>query len=144
MSELSENILKLYAEGVSYRQIEAQLGCAKSTIAYHCGVGQKAKTFKRERDRRGAIAKYVQHLKQVTPCADCGEDYPYWIMEFDHLGDKLFNISAASRRGHTLEQIKEEITKCEIVCANCHKNRTHTRGYFNGSNSMDVSEFYSM
>jgi 5-methylcytosine-specific restriction endonuclease McrA len=36
-------ILALRAQGLSYKQIKAQLGCSLGTISYHCGEGQKEK-----------------------------------------------------------------------------------------------------
>jgi 5-methylcytosine-specific restriction endonuclease McrA len=49
---MKEDILKLRAEGRSYNEIQKLLGCSKSTIAYHCGKGQKDKTKKRQNKRR--------------------------------------------------------------------------------------------
>jgi hypothetical protein len=56
------------------------------------------------------------------PCADCGESDPI-VLEFDHLGDKLFNIGEALTY-RNWESILAEIEKCEVVCANCHRRRT--------------------
>lgn len=57
------------------------------------------------------------------PCADCGHGYPYPVMEFDHVrGVKLFKISS-SFANRTLGQIRAEIAKCDVVCANCHRLR---------------------
>lgn len=56
------------------------------------------------------------------PCVDCGETDPL-VLEFDHLRDKSFNI-AKGLRTHNWEAILNEITKCEVVCANCHRRRT--------------------
>ena len=66
MSELSDNIIRLYSGGLSYRQIESELGCSKSTIAYYLGEGQKAKTLVRNRltrTRRGSqvLKQYSKH-----------------------------------------------------------------------------------
>ena len=44
---MKEEILRLRAEGKTYNEIKVVLGCSKSTIAYHCGEGQKEKTRKR-------------------------------------------------------------------------------------------------
>jgi 5-methylcytosine-specific restriction endonuclease McrA len=44
---MKEEILRLRAEGKTYNEIKKVLGCSKSTIAYHCGEGQKEKTKKR-------------------------------------------------------------------------------------------------
>ena len=74
------------------------------------------------------IAEYIQSIKGNTPCTDCKESYPYWVMDFDHItGKKLFNISQYQNKTHTLEMIKKEVSKCEVVCSNCHRNRTHIR-----------------
>ena len=59
------------------------------------------------------------------PCVDCGERDPL-VLEFDHLRDKDFDIA----RGYvdcSLEKLLAEISKCEVVCANCHRRRTVTR-----------------
>jgi IS30 family transposase len=44
---MKEKILKLRLEGKTYNQISKILGCAKSTICYHCGEGQVRKTNER-------------------------------------------------------------------------------------------------
>jgi hypothetical protein len=47
-------------------------------------------------------------------------------MQFDHVIDeKRDNISDMARKSLSLETIQTEIDKCEIVCANCHAERTH-------------------
>ena len=55
--------------------------------------------------------------------------YAPWVMDFDHLGktEKKFNISDVIRRGYSKATILAEIAKCELVCANCHRQRTHDR-----------------
>lgn len=58
-------------------------------------------------------------------CKDCGES-DVIVLEFDHLRDKDFNIG--QHVGYkSFKSIKEEIEKCDIVCANCHKRRTAIR-----------------
>ena len=60
------------------------------------------------------------------PCADCGETDPI-VLEFDHLRDKLYNISSMVRTVLSWAPIRREIEKCEVVCANCHRRRTAQR-----------------
>lgn len=52
MSELSEAIFKLRDLGMSYRDIQKELGCSKSTIAYHLNDREKENTKNREKRRR--------------------------------------------------------------------------------------------
>ncbi len=122
-----ENILRLRAEGKSYREIQKELGCSKSTIAYHCGEGQKAKTRYRTNGLREEIAKFLIDYKESSGCSDCGGKYPYWVLDLDHIRDKEFNISGYRHFTASLEKVKEEVRKCEVVCANCHRTRTYVR-----------------
>jgi hypothetical protein len=68
----------------------------------------------------------VQQIKEESPCADCKLNYPYYVMDFDHLSDKSFNISQMYGKV-SLEMLLAEIAKCDIVCSNCHRFRTHKR-----------------
>ena len=125
---IKEQILELKNQGLSYREIQAKLGCSKGTIAYHIGIGQKDKTQNRTKEYRTRVKRFIQEYKSGKRCADCGEDYPYWLLEFDHTGNnKSFNISEFSQHSTALEKIKEEIDKCDVVCCNCHRNRTFMR-----------------
>jgi hypothetical protein len=65
------------------------------------------------------------HLK-ANPCVDCGETDPV-ILEFDHLKTKDFNISDAARKGVSIKKLNDEIAKCEVRCANCHRRKTYER-----------------
>jgi DNA-binding MarR family transcriptional regulator len=124
---LKEQILELKEKGYSYNQIKEQLGCSKGTIAYHIGIGQKNKTIERNSNKRNKIVRFIQEYKAGKKCADCGENYPYWILEFDHLQDKDFTIAQFRSTTMSLDIVKEEIKKCDVVCSNCHKNRTFNR-----------------
>lgn len=73
-------------------------------------------------DRR--IRKWIQALKE-KPCTDCGKKYPYYVMQFDHLKDKEFELAYGFKYGK--EKLAKELAKCEVVCANCHAERTHQR-----------------
>lgn len=59
-------------------------------------------------------------------CADCENTYPYYVMDFDHVGEKSFTISES---WHTkgINTLRKELDKCDVVCANCHRERTHQR-----------------
>jgi hypothetical protein len=72
------------------------------------------------------------------PCVDCGEDDPV-VLEFDHLGEKVANVSAMANRPIAWSVIAEEIAKCEVVCANCHRRRTCERA--NGLRAIYMREF---
>jgi hypothetical protein len=62
---------------------------------------------------------------RAHPCVDCGERDPI-VLEFDHLRDKAFTIGQALAK-RSWQSILDEIKKCEVVCANCHRRRTAIR-----------------
>lgn len=69
--------------------------------------------------------EFINTLKNI-PCADCGGTYDPICMDFDHVrGKKLFEISNISHFARAT--ILEEIKKCEIICANCHRLRHKIR-----------------
>ena len=73
----------------------------------------------------GKRLQYVRDLKESNPCMDCRKKYPHFIMEFDHRDEKAFNVS--SLIGWGWKMILAEIEKCDVVCANCHAERTWNR-----------------
>jgi len=70
------------------------------------------------------IQRYLQWLnnyKKQRGCGRCGTTDPR-VLDFHHKDgkNKEFTVGAF-RRVVGLDRIKEEIEKCEIVCANCHR-----------------------
>ena len=76
-----------------------------------------------EQEKRRWIANYLLG----HPCVDCGET-DRDVLDFDHVrGVKLFGIATAARRGYSMEVLIAEVAKCEVRCANCHRNVTRQR-----------------
>ena len=69
------------------------------------------------------------------PCKDCGVKYPYYVMQLDHRDPKRKCITPARivSSGWSNKRILNEFDKCDVVCANCHAERTNKqqprRGY---------------
>lgn len=61
------------------------------------------------------------------PCADCGIQYPYYVMDFDHRDGEVKLVNLGNARSMTRPQILKEIAKCDVVCSNCHRERTYQR-----------------
>ena len=89
--------------------------------------------LKDQSQRRADLANWVDTFKDI-PCTDCGIKYPPYVMDFDHLPqfEKYFPIGVLVNKRLSKETILEEIRKCEIVCANCHRERTRVRGQWSG------------
>jgi hypothetical protein len=63
---------------------------------------------------------------RAEPCTDCGGTFAPVAMDFDHVrGTKLKNVSAMST--YPWSRVLEEVAKCDLVCACCHRIRTQSR-----------------
>lgn len=63
----------------------------------------------------------IEYFKE-HPCVDCGETDPV-VLEFDHRGEKSFEVTQTFA-DRSWRSILDEIEKCEVRCANCHRRRT--------------------
>src|SRR5436305_6143453 len=72
--------------------------------------------------------EYLVTYLRGHPCVDCGEGGPI-VLEFDDLRDKEFGIGSGFR-DRNWQSVLDEMAKCEVVCANCHRRRTAKRGGF--------------
>lgn len=88
----------------------------------------KARAAKR-RDLHQEIHACIVAAKEV-PCARCCKRYPTVCMDFDHLPEfeKSFNIGSPSN-WTSVARIKAEMSKCQVVCSNCHRILTWERKY---------------
>jgi hypothetical protein len=77
--------------------------------------------------RVNARHRAIIRSAKSQPCVDCGVEYPYYVMDFDHRegATKSFILSDVPRA--TSKTLLREIEKCDVVCANCHRERTHQR-----------------
>lgn len=88
----------------------------------------KTKHKKTVKDRRKRYTeecrKWIKQYLLEHPCIDCGESNPV-VLEFDHVrGIKLENVSRMIGHNFSLSSVKNEVAKCDIRCANCHRKKT--------------------
>ena len=77
--------------------------------------------------RKKKLYEEVIIVNKNKLCADCGQRFPIVCMDFDHArGVKKFNISSSYYQ-FSMKKVQEEIAKCDVVCANCHRFRTAQR-----------------
>lgn len=90
---------------------------------------QRRNALKRDKKklRAAPIKKTIREYKNKN-CADCGQIFPFYVMQFDHIDtNKEYTVGNMLTGDYSLEKIMKEISKCEVVCANCHAIRTWTR-----------------
>lgn len=82
--------------------------------------------------RRQSNREFIKSHKD-RPCADCGGIFPVCCMDFHHV-DKATKGVRVKRNGKAMTEILsgcsrarilEELDKCVVLCANCHRIRHH-------------------
>lgn len=140
---LGEKIIALREKGFSYNKIAKKLNCAKSTISYHCGIGQKVKyeisrikrreiKNKSQKNHFDYIRKLIWRHKKFVGCISCSEKDPV-ALDYDHRekDEKILAVSVLLKNRVSVEVIKNEIRKCDVRCSNCHRKKTaKDRGYY--------------
>ena len=81
--------------------------------------------IKKSRDYRNLQVEELENLKKDLKCEICGEGR-YYCLDFHHnnSSEKEGNISTMIRFS-SFKKVKEEILKCRILCANCHRELHH-------------------
>lgn len=82
-----------------------------------------------EARRYARLRMKYRALKEGKPCVDCGGVFPPECMDYDHRDKttKSFNIAKSLLMSEA--KITEEIAKCDLVCANCHRIRTYSANF---------------
>jgi hypothetical protein len=85
---------------------------------------------RRQHFARRAPRKALLVGAKSVPCMDCGGSFPHYVMDLDHVrGVKRACVSRmVTAEQYSLADIIAEIAKCDPVCANCHRERTHKHG----------------
>jgi len=114
----------------------SQCGEAKTVSEFYLSQGkprpQCKQCFNISSGKRVTLWRQRTKLRLIAAhggmCVDCRIDGPSFIFEFDHRvpGEKSFEVSNATTT-RSFDRILVESMKCDLVCANCHKIRTHLR-----------------
>jgi len=84
----------------------------------------------RKYEVRQEAREFVWDYLSTHPCVSCGERDPV-VLEFHHLYGKDKAISQMVGDGLSLATIKNEISKCDVLCSNCHRRITaKDQGWF--------------
>jgi hypothetical protein len=90
----------------------------KNTAYYVSKARRRNKAYRQELHKK--VFKYFSS----HACVDCGESDPM-VLEFDHVeGEKRADVSRMISDYCSWALIMEEIAKCEVRCANCHRRKT--------------------
>lgn len=102
--------------------------CKQCAANYY--AANRTKIYPKIKERRARVIeegrRFLWNYLKGHACVDCGEDDPL-VLDFDHVrGVKRAAVTELALGGFGIEAIKEEIMKCEVRCANCHRRKTAT------------------
>lgn len=81
----------------------------------------KSKHISYVRNREMGMDAWFRKYKETLSCEVCGENHPA-CLEFHHIDPSQKKFSVSARRDRpSLKQLQEEIAKCRVLCANCHR-----------------------
>ena len=92
----------------------------------------KEALYRFQKKYRIEIRKKILDFLSTKACIDCGETDPV-VLDFDHVNPrKKFKSVSKMLSGHySWNSVLEEIEKCQVRCANCHRRRTYVQfGFF--------------
>lgn len=76
--------------------------------------------------RKLEIRKWFWDYKSGLRCSRCGENHVSTIDFHHRVGKKENAVSKMVAEGYSIVRIEQEIKKCDILCANCHR-KVHFR-----------------
>jgi hypothetical protein len=98
----------------------------------HRRQNRAAREARVARAREAVLEHFATH-----PCVDCGERDPV-VLEFDHVAGKVCNVSTLVYDGAPVARIRQEISRCEVRCASCHRRVTSQRdGWTRATGALD-------
>lgn len=110
----------------------------KIKVCRVCKVEKPLLDFYRTYEHVRLICKKCENKKSVSEnrlrkekavkmmggkCLKCGYNKCIDALDFDHLRDKKFNLSNMIRT-NSWEAVLEELKKCQLLCANCHREKS--------------------
>ncbi len=107
---------------MAYKDIEKERAVKRRWYESHREVYRAKNRRKKEK------LKVILREYKAKPCADCGLEFPFYVMDFDHREGEIKHSSVSNLVAWmNVERLLAEIAKCDVVCANCHRIRTYER-----------------
>lgn len=81
----------------------------------------REKEKQRTKERTEKLKNWFKEYKKTLQCESCDEDHPA-CLDFHHEAEKEAGVTQlVSQRNTSKDRIKQEIDKCTVLCANCHR-----------------------
>ena len=94
-------------------------------------LNHKPEQLVRNKNKKDQIRSYIKQYKEFRGCMDCGGKFPFYVLDLDHRdpNEKVCSPAQLANNG-SWEVMLRELDKCDVVCANCHRKRTHEGNHY--------------
>jgi hypothetical protein len=103
---------------------------------------EKIRAYNREYDkqRKAQRKMYVDKIKEHYGCMLCDGEYPAVVLDMHHLdpSTKESNIASLTLKGAAMDKLRAEVSKCIVLCANCHRLHHHAGLSLEGLETVDA------
>jgi len=117
-----ELIYKLRDDGESQKSIALLLGINQCTVARYVtrSVYEKNLAAKRKKYHSGEKSPTTLKKERGSKCEICGFDKHLACLDFHHKDPRQKKFGIAKGNGYSIDAVREEASKCILVCKNCH------------------------
>ena len=107
--------------GKRFNRYSYNIKTGHCTAKYQCRKTSNAITKRNNKKK----LEYMKRYKLFVGCAFCGYKKHYAALEFDHINpDTKLGTLSQVYKGWGMKKLKDEIRKCQVLCANCHRVKT--------------------
>jgi hypothetical protein len=120
------NNIKCQSCGVNFKSFKRKKYCENCLLK-----NRRKNVLESSRKRMIRNREFVKNYKEGRKCELCGyNNYPQ-LLEFHHKNrkEKTNGVNLLMKTLKNLRIIEEEIKKCRLLCANCHKELHLKEGY---------------
>ena len=102
-------------------------GTKEEKAKYQRGWYQKNKVTHKKRTavRKIRVQKenkiFMKSIKEKLKCSKCGYNEHHAALDFHHIDESTKKFNLGEYREHSQKSLLEEIEKCIVLCAICHR-----------------------
>lgn len=122
---LGYSTVKKYTQGMKTQQVRTEGRCRDcdetdplnfyKASRYYCKACWNKRTFQSARDKLDQLIR-----ERGGRCERCGYDRYYGALQWHHLDPTHKEFGISGNRGAPISKLREEVSKCQLLCANCH------------------------
>jgi hypothetical protein len=104
---------------------------AQAAAKHRHYLKNKSVVMERQRTKRQRLREGIDAYKLARGCDRCGYDRCAAALEVHHPDPsvKEISVSRAMRANANLEKIVAEMNRCELLCANCHREHHYSENW---------------